>query len=48
VTVRDWVHFTELITTLPRAGMRVLEVRTDRKRDAALRKRWFADAATGL
>lgn len=48
VTVRDWVHFTELITTLPRAGMRVLEVRTDRKRDAALRKRWFADAAAGL
>ena len=45
VRVRDWKHFTRLITRLPRHGIRVLEVRTDRKRDAALRKRIFADAA---
>ena len=33
------------ISTLPEQGVRVLEWRTDRKRDAALRKRLFADAA---
>jgi 2-succinyl-5-enolpyruvyl-6-hydroxy-3-cyclohexene-1-carboxylate synthase len=43
--VRDWSHFTRLIARLPRQGIRVLEVRTDRKRDAALRKRIFAEAA---
>jgi 2-succinyl-5-enolpyruvyl-6-hydroxy-3-cyclohexene-1-carboxylate synthase len=41
VLVRDWPHFTELIADLP-AGIRVLEVRTDRKRDAARRKAIFA------
>jgi 2-succinyl-5-enolpyruvyl-6-hydroxy-3-cyclohexene-1-carboxylate synthase len=48
VPVRDWAHFTELISTLPSAGVRVLEVRTDRKRDAAMRKRLFATAAAGI
>jgi 2-succinyl-5-enolpyruvyl-6-hydroxy-3-cyclohexene-1-carboxylate synthase len=42
--VRDWPHFTELISTLP-GGIRVLELRTDRKRDAAQRKALFAAAA---
>ena len=48
VMVRDWAHFTELISTLPATGMRVLEVATDRKRDAAMRKKWFAEIAAML
>lgn len=46
--VRDWTHFTELIATLPASGVRVLEVRTDRKRDSAMRKRLFAEVAAAL
>lgn len=46
--VRDWPHFVALIATLPAAGIRVLEVRTDRKRDAAARKALFAELAAGL
>lgn len=38
VRVRDFAHFEKLIAKLPRRGVRVLEVRTDRKRDAAFRK----------
>jgi 2-succinyl-5-enolpyruvyl-6-hydroxy-3-cyclohexene-1-carboxylate synthase len=48
VFVRDWAHLTELVSTLPGSGMRVLEVRTDRKRDAAARKRLFAEAAKAV
>jgi 2-succinyl-5-enolpyruvyl-6-hydroxy-3-cyclohexene-1-carboxylate synthase len=48
VLVRDWAHFTELISTLPGEGLRVLELRTDPKRDAALRKAMFAELAAGL
>jgi 2-succinyl-5-enolpyruvyl-6-hydroxy-3-cyclohexene-1-carboxylate synthase len=43
--VRDWDHFEVLAKHLPPAGIRVLELRTDRKRDAAERKRLFAAAA---
>jgi 2-succinyl-5-enolpyruvyl-6-hydroxy-3-cyclohexene-1-carboxylate synthase len=43
--VRDWFHFTELISTLPAAGLRVLELRTDRKLDAAFRKELFLTAS---
>jgi 2-succinyl-5-enolpyruvyl-6-hydroxy-3-cyclohexene-1-carboxylate synthase len=43
--VRDGQHFTRLISKLPKSGIRVLELRTDRKKDAALRKKIFADAA---
>ena len=46
--VRDWGHFSELITQPAAAGIRVLELRTDRKRDAAWRKRVFAELAAGL
>jgi len=42
VLVRDWTHFGELVAVLPQSGIRVLEVRTDRKRDAAQRKQLFA------
>jgi 2-succinyl-5-enolpyruvyl-6-hydroxy-3-cyclohexene-1-carboxylate synthase len=38
VSVRDWAQFTGLIATLPETGVRVLHLRTDRKRDAARRK----------
>jgi 2-succinyl-5-enolpyruvyl-6-hydroxy-3-cyclohexene-1-carboxylate synthase len=45
VVVRDWTHFSELVSNLPASGIRVLEVRTDRKRDAARRKQLFAAVA---
>ncbi len=44
VPVRDWEQFTKLITTLPEAGLRVLELKTDRKRDAGTRKSLLAKA----
>jgi len=48
VLVRDWAHFTALVSTLPPRGIRVLEIRTDRKRDAAQRKALFAEIADRL
>lgn len=48
VVVRDWAHFTELVSTLPAGGIRVLELRTNRKRDAEMRKRLFAEIAAAL
>jgi 2-succinyl-5-enolpyruvyl-6-hydroxy-3-cyclohexene-1-carboxylate synthase len=45
VHVEDWSHFEALISNLPTDGVRVLELRTDRKRDAAWRKEAFASAA---
>lgn len=46
--VRDGEHLEALTSALPESGVRVLEVRTDRKRDAALRKRLFAEVAAWL
>jgi 2-succinyl-5-enolpyruvyl-6-hydroxy-3-cyclohexene-1-carboxylate synthase len=46
--VTSWPQFTTLVSTLPPAGVRLLEIRTDRKRDAAWRKQWFADLAATL
>jgi 2-succinyl-5-enolpyruvyl-6-hydroxy-3-cyclohexene-1-carboxylate synthase len=46
--VRDWGQFTELIKTLPESGVRVLEVRTDRKKDAATRKALLAEVAAAV
>ena len=48
VLVRDWAHFTTLVSTLPATGIRVLELRTDRKHDAAKRKSLFAELAATL
>jgi 2-succinyl-5-enolpyruvyl-6-hydroxy-3-cyclohexene-1-carboxylate synthase len=48
VAVRDWKHFTELVAALPASGVRVLELRTDRKADAATRKQWFAEIAASF
>jgi 2-succinyl-5-enolpyruvyl-6-hydroxy-3-cyclohexene-1-carboxylate synthase len=43
--VRDWAQFIELVTVLPASGIRILEVRTDRQRDAARRKELFGQIA---
>ena len=48
VLVRDWTHFSRLMTKLPKSGIRVVEVRTDRKADAATRKKIFQDAARAV
>ena len=48
VSVRDWKHFTGLVSVLPTSGVRVLELRTDRKRDVAMRKKLFAEAAAAV
>lgn len=40
--VTEWGQFVELISTLPESGIRVLELRTDRKQDAEARKALFA------
>lgn len=48
VMVCDWVHFTELVSVLPAGGIRLLEVRTNRKRDAEMRKQMFAQLAAAL
>lgn len=44
VVVRNWRHFAQLLSRLPARGVRLLELRTDRKRDAATRKEMFARA----
>ena len=48
VLVRDWRHFSELVSGLPAGGLRVLEVRANRKRDAATRRELFATAAQAV
>ncbi len=48
VLVKDWAHFAELVSMPPVFGIRILEVKTDRKRDAEQRKRWFAAVAANL
>ncbi len=45
VAVKDWSHFSRLLAKLPARGIRVLEIRTDRKRDAATRRRIFTQLA---
>jgi 2-succinyl-5-enolpyruvyl-6-hydroxy-3-cyclohexene-1-carboxylate synthase len=47
-SVYDWAHFTDLIGYLPETGIRVLELHTDRKRDAATRRAWFAELGAAL
>jgi 2-succinyl-5-enolpyruvyl-6-hydroxy-3-cyclohexene-1-carboxylate synthase len=44
IHVEDWSHFVALISKLPAQGIRVLEIGTDRKRDAQWRKEAFASA----
>ncbi|HKB57563.1 MAG TPA: 2-succinyl-5-enolpyruvyl-6-hydroxy-3-cyclohexene-1-carboxylic-acid synthase [Lacunisphaera sp.] len=47
VRVRDVRHLAGLVAKLPPRGIRVLELRTDRKRDAAFRQDLFARLAGG-
>jgi 2-succinyl-5-enolpyruvyl-6-hydroxy-3-cyclohexene-1-carboxylate synthase len=46
--VEDWGHFEHLLSASAPAGIRVLEIRTDRKRDAAWRKDAFASVARSV
>jgi 2-succinyl-5-enolpyruvyl-6-hydroxy-3-cyclohexene-1-carboxylate synthase len=48
VSVRDWEHFGRLLARLPGRGIRLLELRTDRKRDAGLRRELLGAAALAL
>lgn len=48
VAVKDSAHLAALVSVLPASGVRVLEVRTERERDAAFRKKLFADVAAEL
>jgi 2-succinyl-5-enolpyruvyl-6-hydroxy-3-cyclohexene-1-carboxylate synthase len=43
--VKSASHLGRLVAKLPKSGVRVLELRTDRKRDAAFRKQLFAGIA---
>ncbi|MET0263237.1 MAG: thiamine pyrophosphate-binding protein, partial [Rariglobus sp.] len=45
---KDAAHLAEMAVQLPVGGVRVIEVRTDRARDAAFRKKLFADVAAAL
>jgi 2-succinyl-5-enolpyruvyl-6-hydroxy-3-cyclohexene-1-carboxylate synthase len=45
IRIADWDQFEALVSVLPSHGIRVLELATDRKRDAAWRKEAFASAA---
>lgn len=46
--VRDLPHLERMLAALPARGVRMLEVRTERKRDAAFRKALFAEVAARL
>jgi 2-succinyl-5-enolpyruvyl-6-hydroxy-3-cyclohexene-1-carboxylate synthase len=48
VHVEDWAHFGSLLSAPPASGIRVLELRADRKRDAAWRKEAFASAGRAV
>ena len=48
VKVRDWRHFSALVAKLPPHGIRLLEIETNRKRDAAFRSRIFQQAALAV
>jgi 2-succinyl-5-enolpyruvyl-6-hydroxy-3-cyclohexene-1-carboxylate synthase len=46
LSVHDWIQFAERVSVLPRSGIRILELPTDRRRDASVRKQLYAAAAT--
>lgn len=46
--VFHWEEFIDLVSVLPPAGLRVIELATDRKADAVGRKRLFAEVAATL
>lgn len=48
ILVRDWADLEHLIHVLPARGIRLLEIRTDRKHDAAMRKQLFGQISASL
>lgn len=44
----NWKEFEALIEAPPRDGIRLIEIATDRKVDAEMRKRWFAELVESL
>jgi 2-succinyl-5-enolpyruvyl-6-hydroxy-3-cyclohexene-1-carboxylate synthase len=44
--ISTWPQLTNLLSTLPTTGIRLLEIQCDRKQDAAYRKKLFAHFAT--
>ena len=44
----SWNEFTALIERVPKAGVRLIEVVTDRKADSKMRKQWFSEIAETL
>ena len=48
VKPENWEAFERLIKSPPSSGIRLIEVVTDRKADAARRKQWFAEIADSL
>jgi 2-succinyl-5-enolpyruvyl-6-hydroxy-3-cyclohexene-1-carboxylate synthase len=46
--MESWIQLREAVSALPASGVRVLEVRTDRRKDAAFRKALFANVAKQL
>jgi 2-succinyl-5-enolpyruvyl-6-hydroxy-3-cyclohexene-1-carboxylate synthase len=45
---KSWATFEEAVRMLPERGLRLVELRTDRKRDAAFRKKLFKEIAAKL
>ncbi|NEQ67505.1 MAG: 2-succinyl-5-enolpyruvyl-6-hydroxy-3-cyclohexene-1-carboxylic-acid synthase [Symploca sp. SIO2D2] len=46
--INDWEHLEKRVTSLPNKGIQLLELKTDRKSDAACRKAWFNEGAALL
>ena len=46
--IRDWSQFVDRLTVLPQQGIRVLELKTDRKLDTQWRKQFFNGRSTDL
>ena len=46
--VRNWTQFGRLVARLPRRGIRLLELRTDRKHDAAFRQKLFVEVVRSI
>ena len=46
--VGDWDELVRMVGDLPASGIRVLEIRTDRKRDSAARKALFSAVAASV
>ncbi len=45
---RNWPDFERAVLPLPKSGVRLIEVRTDRKRDAAFRTKLFQEISQSL